>query len=381
MPSMQAMPVYFSTLKPLTESPNPSLPPDRMSVIVGSALFVFMGILFHILSDPESPKHLGVWIRNTSLGRTVGWLWARFWGWGTLSWVIAGIAIPVGIAAAAMGMYLIGRCLVALGIMLLIAKLIHDAVIEKRSTSEVAWIAGISGAIGLALVYGCFWAISAIEWKHEMVIRMTFKQSPVLADQQDRIQWEMNSFFLYLKKVGFNLPAEIPPLGLNPPHSVMLVGGPTIGPISTHSIFIPEDAIQNTDNIRFAYSVYTFNRLLAWPDMLKSGMTPAEKGNDEVAAWIAECYFPASFVGHVVCDGGTPGYKWQEALWEVREKLGQDYADGLICYTVNLWASVPSKYVDDFDKFFRYKLVSGESVKDSPNTGREIDAIFKRHGL
>jgi hypothetical protein len=214
-----------------------------------------------------------------------------------------------------------------------------------------------------------------------MVVQMTFKQSPVLADRQHRIQWEMNGYFLYLKKSGLDSPVEIPPLGVNPRNSTILVSGGILGPISTHSIYIPEDAIDNADNIRFAYSIYAFNRLLVWPDMLKTGMTRAEAEHDEVAAWIAECYFPASFAGHMVCGKGTPGYKWLEALWEVRNQLGQDYADGLMCYTVKLWGSLPSKYVGDFDKFFRYKLASGESVKDSPGTGREIDTIFKRHGL
>jgi hypothetical protein len=115
--------------------------------------------------------------------------------------------------------------------------------------------------------------------------------------------------------------------------------------------------------------------------MMKVGMNHAEKEDDEIAAWIMQCYFPASFVGHLVCDRNSPGYKWQEALWEVRSQLGHDYADGLLCYTVNLWGSVPSKYVGDFDKFFRYKLASGESVKDNANTGKEIDAIFKRRRL
>ena len=377
---MQAVPVFFSTVKPLAASSS-SLS-DKMLVVIACVLFALMGLVFHILQEPESPKRLARWIGNTPAGRTIGWLWARFWGWGTLAWFIAGIAIPVGIGVAAMEMYLIGRCLVALGVALLVIKLIHDALIENKSISEVAWTAGITGVTGLAVVYGCFLAISEIEWKHEVVIQMTFKLSPLLTERrQHRIQWELNRYFLYLKTIGFDLPTETPPLGLNPPRSFILAGGPTTGPISTQSIFIPEDTISDADNIRFAYSVYTFNRLLVWPDMLRTGMTRAEAEHDEVAAWIAECYFPASFVGHTVCDKGASGHKWQEAVWEVRDKMGQDYADGLMCYAIRLWGNVPSKYVDNFDKFFRYKLASGESVKDSPGTGREIDAIFKRHDL
>jgi hypothetical protein len=381
MLGMQGVPIHFSFARPLARIPNPSPSHDKICLVVGCMIFAFMGIVFHILSEPQSPKLVVVWLKNTSAARTVGWLWARFWAWGALAWFVAGIAIPLGIGVAAMTMYWMGRCLVALGVLLTIIKLIHDALIEKRPRSEVAWIAVITGAIGLAVAYGCFWVISEIEWNHEMVITMTFKSSPVLVKREHSIQWEINSYFRYLKNIGFDLPIEIPPLGTNPPNSVIHVGGGILGPISTQSIFIPEDTIDNADNIRFAYSIYTFNRILVWPDMLRVGMTRAETEDDEIAAWIAECYFPASFAGHMVCQKGTPGYKWVEALWDIRNQLGQDYADGLLCYTVKLWGGVPSKDADNFDKFFRYRLVSGESVKDNPNMGREIDGIFKQHGL
>jgi hypothetical protein len=380
MARMQAVPVFFSTVKPLTANPAP--PGSKMVEIVGCILLLVMGIAFHILSDTDSVKGGAVWISKTSIGRTVGWLSAKFWDWGVLSWFVVGLLLPIGVGVAMGGMYLIGRYLIAIALALMFLKVIHDAGVAKRSISEIAWVVGITAVVGIVILWGCFWVIGEIEWEKELVVKMTFKQSAVLTDQRQRdLEWEMNKYFLYLKKVGFDLPAEIPPLGLTPPHGIIVIGGPTTGPISTHSLFIPEDAIENIDNMRFAYSVYTFNRLLVWPDMLKPGMSRVEAEHDEVASWIAECYFSASFTGHQVCDKGTPGYKWQEGLWEVRSQLGQGYTDGLVCYTVNLWRNVPPKYVGNFDHFFRYKLVSGESVKGNSNTGREMDAIFKRHGI
>ncbi|MGA7218973.1 MAG: hypothetical protein WBX38_11690, partial [Candidatus Sulfotelmatobacter sp.] len=324
-------------------------------------MFALMGLVSHILQEPESPRQLVVYLGKTPLGREIGWLWRKFWDWGSLAWVVFGVLFPVGSGVAAVeGMYLVARCFVSVGCILLVVKVIDYALTEekpKKTKNEVAWASAITVVCGALAAWGCFSFIDVIEWNHEIAVKMTFKTSPMLTERrQHRIQWEINDYFLYLKKVGFDLPAEIPPLGLNPPNSIIVTVGPTTGPISTHSIFIPEDVIGNTDNIRFAYSDYTFNRLLTWPDMLRPGMTKAEKEHDEVAAWIMECYFPASFVGHLVCDSGSPGYRWQVALWEVRNQLGQDYADGLMCYTVNLWGNVPSKYVGEFDKFFRYKL-------------------------
>ncbi len=356
---------------------------DRTAVVTGSVSLALMGIIFFFLSEPQSSNRLLAWGKNTPMGRTVEWLWRRFWAWGALSWVVASIFIPIGLGVAAVqGMYQLGRCLVAMGIALLVTKLIDDSIVEGKSRSDITWIAVITCAIGIAMGYGCFWFIDGIEWKNEMVVKMTFKESGLLTERRrHRIQWDMNTYFLYLKKVGFDLPVEIPPFGVMPSPGIIWVGGPAAGPISTHTILIPADVVGVTDDIRLAYSAYTFNRILVWPAEAQPATSSVEKQNDEVAAWIMECYFSASFADHMVCDAGTPGYKWQEAMWEVRDKLGQDYADGLMCYTVNLWETVPPKFQDHFDKFFRYKLVGGESVKGSPDIGTNVDKIFVRHGL
>ena len=345
-----------------------------------------MGLVFHLLSDPDSPKELVTYISKTTLCKEVIWLWKKFWDWGSLAWVIFSFLFPTGSGVAAVyGMYSTARILISVGCFLLAVKVIEYAATErkpKKTTGGIVWVLVITAILASLVAWGGFSLIRVIEWKNEMAISMTFKSSPALTeDRQHSIQWELNKYYLYLKKVGFQLPTDIPPLGLNPPRGIVLAMGPPLGPTSTHSIYIPEDVVDDFDNVRFAYSTYTFNRLLTWPDMLKTGLTRAEAEHDEVAAWIAECYFPASFSGHLVCEKGTPGYKWTEALWEVRSQLGQDYADGLVCYTVNLWGTVPSKYVGDFDRFFRYRLAGGESVKGNANTGRQIDAIFKRHGL
>lgn len=380
LPDMQAVPIFLSTVKPLTASHGAST--ERSSIFIACILLALMSVVFHILSEPESPQELLTCIGKTTVGREIIGLWKKFWEWGSLAWIIFGVLFPVGSGVAAVeGMYFVARCFVAVGCILSVLKVIDVVRTEdrpKKSKTEIVWASAIIVVLGLLAAWGCFSFIDVIQRNHEMVIKMAFKQSPVLTERrQDHIQWELNNYFLYLKKAGFDLPIDIPPLGTAPQNGLMIIGGPLQGPISTVSLLIPEDAIKNDDNLRFAYSIYIFNRMLVAPVMYMPAPNRVEKENDEVAAWILECYFSSSFVGRRVCDKETPGYQWQDALWEVREQFGQDYTDGLMSYTATLWASVPSKDVDNFDKFFRYKLASGESVKGNSN----IDIVFKRHKL
>jgi hypothetical protein len=155
-------------------------------------------------------------------------------------------------------------------------------------------------------------------------------------------------------------------------------GGGSEGPAYYSSVIITEDKVDDPSILRSVYSSYIFNRTLVWPDAYKTGISRTEAEDDEIAAWIFSCYFPASFSEHKACADEAPGHKWSDAMWDVRREYGQDYTDGLMCYTVKTWKGVPAKYVNDFDKFFRYRIAGGESVKDNGQRDREIDAIFKR---
>jgi hypothetical protein len=308
------------------------------------------------------------------------WLWRKMWAWGPLAWIVGTICISVGIVVAPERMYVLGRTLVTVGGCLLSAKVLHDAVAEHKPVREIVAAFLISGVIILAVTIGGWWIIKKIEWNHEVVIKVTFKSSPLFTEKRQRdIVWNLNEYYVYLKKVGFDLPVEIPPLGLSPPHSAMLSGG-SQGPAYYSHLIITEDTVDNPNILRSVYSTYTFNRMLVWPDAYKTGLSRTEAKDDEVAVWIFSCYFPASFSGRKACADEAPGHNWTEAIWEVRSKYGQDYTDGLMCYTVTMWG-VPAKYADSFDKFFRYRLAGGESVKDNGQRGPEIDVRFKRHGL
>jgi hypothetical protein len=69
-------------------------------------------------------------------------------------------------------------------------------------------------------------------------------------------------------------------------------------------------------------------------------------------------------------------------MWDVRQKYGQEYADSLMGYALKMWRDLPTKYADNFDRFFRYKLVAGETVKDnSADRYRELNDVLQHHGI
>lgn len=218
--------------------------------------------------------------------------------------------------------------------------------------------------------------------KREIIVVVSFKDSPALTKKRRKnIEIGLDDFYRYLKNLGFDFPREIPPIGVSPPHSVMSAGGGQ-GPAYYSSLIISEDVVDTPRIVRAVYAGYTFNRILVWPDAWKSNMPRAEAEDDEVAAWVYACYFPRSFDGQSTCDSSAPGHKWVDAMWDVRQKYGQEYADSVMCYTLKMWRDTPSKYADNFDRFFRYRLAVGETVKDnSADRYFELNGIFQDHGI
>ncbi len=218
--------------------------------------------------------------------------------------------------------------------------------------------------------------------RREIIVVVTFKDSPLFtAGRKEKIRTELDAYYRYLTQLGLDLPREIPPLGLSPAHGP-LMGGGSQGPVYYSSLIVPEDTVDNPAVLRFVYSLYTFNRMLVWPNAYKASISRAEAEDDEVAAQIYACYYPASFSGKSVCGKNGSDHKWTDAMLEVRMKYGQEYTDALMCYTLRMWNDMPPKDVENFDRFFRYKLVAGETVKDNgPNRHRELDEILRKHGI
>jgi hypothetical protein len=165
MPDMRGVPFNLSFAKPLARIPSP--PHDKICLVIACLIFGLMGVVFHILSEPESPRQLFTYIGKTPLGREIGWLWRKFWGWGSLAWIIFGVLFPVGSGVAAVErMYTVARCFVAGGCILLVIKVIDYALTEekpKKTRNEITWASVITIALGSLAAWGCFSFIDVID--------------------------------------------------------------------------------------------------------------------------------------------------------------------------------------------------------------------------
>lgn len=165
------------------------------------------------------------------------------------------------------------------------AKVLHDSIVEHRPAKETAIAVVIAGTMLLGVCWAGWSIVDRIEWKNEIVIKMTFKSSPLFTkSRQEKIVWNLNAYYRYLRDVGFDLPSDIPPLGVSPPHSVIMGGGSLGVPSYYSSLTLSEDVIDDPKFLRFVYASYTFNRIIVWPDAYKPKLSPEEKDHDEVAA-------------------------------------------------------------------------------------------------
>lgn len=334
-------------------------------------------------SKGGGPRNILNWPKSNLLQPTKNatlWLFGRFWAWEPLAWLVGTICIGLGFLLPEERMYGTSRAFIIAGALLFLARIVHDSITKKMLAKDIAALILISTLILGTCAYFAFVYVNYVEWKKEVLIKMTFKSSPLFTEKRKRkIIWAMNQYYLYLSSLGFDIPTELPPLGLSPPHGTGLAGG-SPGPVYYSELVVSEDSIDNANVLRLTYSLYIFNRDLVWPDAYKTGMSHAEAQDDEVAAWIFSCYFTKSFTGQKVCGNDVPSHIWNDAIGDIRSVYGQDYADGLMYYTEKKWRDLPSEHAESFDKFFRNKLINGQVVLDNGNR-IDIDTILKRHGL
>ena len=77
----------------------------------------------------------------------------------------------------------------------------------------------------------------------------------------------------------------------------------------------------------------------------------------------------------------SPSDKWRAALWDIRERKGQDFADRALFYTFQTFD--PKTRADqDFNGFFKGEFLRGVSVVDNHHENYDdVVAILKSHGL
>ncbi len=199
-------------------------------------------------------------------------------------------------------------------------------------------------------------------------VSLIFKDSPLLTPgRKRRITDGINSFYLYLKSVGFPVENELPPIGVSP-YNVQMMGGIFPGTIYQRQIYLPKDSLDDTDAIRMVYASYVFRTMFGTLGNLNAVPDPEK---DQIAAALFEVYFASSLANRNLDRSEWQGHKWMGALWDIRQKRGKEFADRAMYYTYKMWD--PKPVPGDFESKFWTRFLAGVWVID--NNGTSIEAV------
>jgi hypothetical protein len=199
-------------------------------------------------------------------------------------------------------------------------------------------------------------------------VSLIFTDSPLFTPDHKRLTISaINSFYLYLKNLGFPVEKEVPPIGVSP-HDVQMMGGTLPGSIYERHIYLPKNSLDDVDAIRRVYASYVFRTLFGTfggasigPDFMK----------DETTATLFEVYYTSSLANRNLDSTEWLGHRWMEALWDIRQKKGQDFTDRAMYYTYKTWD--PKPVPGDFESKFWTRFLAGVWVID--NNGKSIEAV------
>ena len=218
-------------------------------------------------------------------------------------------------------------------------------------------------------------------------VQVIFKDSPFFKsrERQDRIRSNIGRFYDYLLGIGFDAPADMPPLGTRPGRvSTRAFSDPKI---YYQSIEIAEDRIDDPMTIVGAYSDYAFSKLL--DDGNRSNPKNAYRG---IMAHIFATYFNWSFSDKTWSNPPRTD-SLDGALWEIRGKCGKDFTDHALFYTFktlddfldpNLLPTTESYTLsgEQVNKYFVSRFRIGVQVRDIDfRNWFTIQEILKNRGL
>jgi hypothetical protein len=189
-----------------------------------------------------------------------------------------------------------------------------------------------------------------------------FKESPLFTEKRrEKIIEAFDEFRSYLVRLGFDIPKDIPPLGVA--KGLIMAGGSQYGTVYDMHIVIPEETLDDPKwTVTCAYSNYTFWRLI--PDRSTNTQDAQMTGK---AVRIVADYFRDSFVGKQTVSGVQAIDEWESALWNLREKYGHDLTDRAMFFAVKRWVPYGEFKREDvtFNSFFKSRIANGFSVLDN----------------
>jgi hypothetical protein len=235
-------------------------------------------------------------------------------------------------------------------------------------------VAGIVVVIvSMCALVGVWNIVDKVEAK--TYIAVEFKSSPLLtAQRRKHIRRDLTSFHDYLTTtIGFDVAKKVPFVLGTTVDDKHPVAGAWISPGTPYdqTTRIPIHTITKDDAIQEAYAKFVFRNLLIqyhqpWSFLYIRSFTAFAS------------YYTSSYRGTNRC---ADSYKWCHALWDIRQRYGQEFTDKLLFYVFQQWQSPPDD--SNFDAYFMHRFFSGMyvAVDDYDKQVPQIRAILKARGL
>jgi hypothetical protein len=212
-------------------------------------------------------------------------------------------------------------------------------------------------------------------------LKLIFKESPIFtAERKEDITNQMELFYDYLVRVGFDPPREVAPLGVAETASG---GGVFPGPAYWAQLIIAEKSIDNPLMIHNAYARFAFPLMLnAW--------NPGAPGWQfrMPASWVCIGYYVDSFDNKQPRALNTQSVvdPWLGALWDIRMSFGSSFADRTLFYAVKSFddegGTSSAQEARSFRDYFVGRILFGETVLDNQFKNYEgVTRILEARGL
>jgi hypothetical protein len=209
-------------------------------------------------------------------------------------------------------------------------------------------------------------------------IRPFYQDSTFLTEsRRDQISSDINEFYDYLVRVGFKIPPKTPTIGTRPGENPSSVGTYPGVDVQT-AIFIPEDRIDDPAIVERQYGNVLFAEPFRVNDL--SQLHSQSHYINLFASMLFSSYYVSSFNDR---NTSPSGYKWGNALWNLRTRYGQQIMDSMMLAAFQTWSPTEDGPIDptrsDFDSVFAQNLSYASSLLGKP--GGEVDGILQVEGI
>jgi hypothetical protein len=278
----------------------------------------------------------------------------------------------------------IGIWIGILGACLFVTLLVHENLEGRRRRLTLTGVLGLALCIPF-LVFG-WWLnepplLNVIFKNPSGIFSGTNPRTKVIRISYFRefmVSRTMTHFAAYLSGLGFDIPKNIPPVGVGDTPSFS-------GPQST--ITLDEDGIKDSREVVLAYAQTVFDPLLTHNVVGLASPRTLQR------VWIPQiysAYFSCSYIDTV---DGFNGVGWRQftndpffkALWELRSRLTQRVVDHALSYAVPqlLREGNDTSVSPDFDSYFGRSIAGGVLYmsSDMQKDYSTVMDIFAKYGI